>query len=183
VEYVRSQGYTSPRILNHIYRFLGGNIAAIKICNPAGSNPGGYCKNTLDRIGVAYNMPSQAQNGTFEVCDSDPMDIPGVYTSNGQTLTYVQPAESLGPISTIPYQPRVPASSNCVTYQSSALYTDFLSLATATGAKATATGATGTRAGTASVASSTSRSNGAGALTVSLFSSILGVAFAVAFLA
>jgi hypothetical protein len=130
-------------------------------------------------------MPNNAQKGLFEVCDSDPMDIPGVYTLNGQTLTYTQPPESLGPITTVPYQPRVPASSNCVTYQSSALYTDFLSLATATGAssKATAGSGTGTRAGTASVASSTSGSNGAGALTVSLFPSILGVAFAVAFLA
>jgi hypothetical protein len=44
---------------------------------------------TLDRIGMAYNMPNgNAKDGTFEVCDSDLMELPGVYTSNGQTLTY-----------------------------------------------------------------------------------------------
>ena len=135
-------------------------------------------------------MPNQAQNGTFEVCDTDPMDIPGVYTSGGQTLSYSQPAESLGPITTVPYTPRIPASSNCKTYQSSAIYTDFQNLAaatpTASGSKATGapgSGSSGTRSGSAAVASSTTKSNGAGAITISLFSTILGVAFSVAFLA
>jgi hypothetical protein len=163
----------------------------MKICNPAGSNPAGYCQHTLDRIGLAYNMPNNAQDGVFEVCDTDPMDIPGVYTSGGQTLSYAQPAESLGAITSIPYTPRIPASSNCQTYQSSALFTDFLNLASATGtasgSKATITGSgsgnSGTRSGSAAVASATSGSNGAGTIAISLFSGILGVAFSVAFLA
>lgn len=164
---------------------MGGNILAIKICNPNGSNPTGYCQHTLDRIGVAYNMPNNAQNGTFEVCDTDPMDVPGIYTVNGQTSSYAQPPESLGAITSIPYTPRIPASSNCVTYQSSALYTELLAAPTGS---ATITGAgsgsgTGTRAGSGSVASSTSGSNGAGILTTSLLSSILGVAFSIALLA
>ncbi|KAI0245977.1 hypothetical protein BJV78DRAFT_1381944 [Lactifluus subvellereus] len=165
--------------------FVGGNTMAIKICDAKGSNPTGYCQHTLDRIGYQYNMPNNAKAGVFEMCDSDAMDIPGVYTVNGQTLSYAQPPESLGPITTIPYTARIPASSNCVTYQSSALYTDLQSLPTATGASsAMATGSgTGTRAGTASVASSTTGSNGAGILTISLFSSILGVAFSIALLA
>jgi hypothetical protein len=165
-------------------------MLGIKVCNPSGTNPAGYCQHTLDRIGLAYNMPNNAQNGTFEVCDTDPMEIPGVYTSGGQTLSYAQPPESLGPITSIPYTPVIPASSNCQTFQSSALYTDFLNLASATtsGSKPTNTGAAGgssSRTGSAAGASSTnpSGSNGAGVLTISLLSSILGVAFSVAFLA
>lgn len=37
-------------------------------------------------------------------------------------MTYTQPAESLGAINTMPYEPRVPASSNCVKFQSAQLY-------------------------------------------------------------
>ena len=161
---------------------------AMKVCNPNGPNPAGYCQHTLDRIGIAYNMPNNAQNGTFEMCDTDAMDIPGEYVVNGQTSSYAQPAESVS-IGTLPFTPRIPASSNCVTYQSSALYTDFKSLAASTtAASATATGAgkstaSGSRAGSAATSTSTSGSNGAGALTVSLFSGVLGVAFSIAFVA
>jgi hypothetical protein len=164
-------------------------MIGMKICNPSGPNPAGYCQHTLDRIGLAYNMPNNAQDQVFEVCDTDPMDIPGVYTSGGQTLSYAQPAESLGPITSIPYTPRIPASSNCQTYQSSALFSDFLNLpsATASGSKATITGSgsgnSGTRTGSGAVASATSGSNGAGTIAISLFSGIVGVAFSVAFLA
>jgi len=173
--------------------FVGGNITAIKICNPAGSNPAGFCRNTLDRVGIAYNMPNNAQDGVFEVCDSDTMDLPGVYVSNGQTITYSQPAESLGAITSVPYTPVVPSSSNCQTYQSSDLYSALASVAapTASGAAATSTptGKTtsGSRTNSGSPAASTSGSgsvsNGAGTVTISLFSSIIGVAFSVAFLA
>ena len=162
-------------------RFVGSNMLGIKICNPTGTNPAGYCQHTLDRIGLPYNMPNQAQNGTFEMCDTDPMDIPGVYTSAGQTLSYAQPPESLGPITSIPYTARVPASSNCQTYQSTALYTDFLSLSPST--TAAGSQSTGTSAGSAKGVTPTKASSGAGALTISLFSGILGVAFSVAFLA
>ena len=165
-------------------------MVALKLCDPRTPDAAQieYCRNTLDRLGTEYNMPNNAQNGTFEVCDSADMDPPGVYVSNGQTITYSQPAESLGPITSVPYTPTVPASSNCVTYQSSALYTDFASLATPTsGSKSAANGAgkggSGSLTGTASVASSTSASNGAGSLTISLFSSLLGVAFSITFLA
>jgi len=170
--------------------FVGGNMVGVKICNPNGTNPAGYCQHTLDRIGLVYNMPNQAQNGTFEVCDTDPMQVPGVYTSGGQTLSYAQPPESLGPITSIPYTPVVPSSSNCQTYQSTAIYTDFANLASATTAASnptnTGAGGSSSRTGSAVGSSSTgssSGSNGAGALSISLFSSILGVAFSVAFLA
>ena len=169
-------------------RFIGANVSATKICNPAGTNPLGYCLNTLDRLGIAYNMPNNAQDGVFEVCDSDTMQLPGVYVSNGQTLTYTQPDESLGPITTVPYTPTVPSSSNCQTFQSTDLYTDTISgYSTTTSASSptgkVVSGSSGTRTGSSSPASSTSGSNGAGVVTISLFSTILGVAFSVAFLA
>jgi len=182
------QNGTTPLQYPWWTEFIGGNIMAMKVCNPNGPNPSGYCQHTLDRIGIAYNMPNNAQNGTFEMCDTDPMDIPGEYVVNGQTSSYAQPAESVS-IGTLPFTPRIPASSNCVTYQSSALYTDFKSLAASTTASsATATGAgknsaSGSRAGSAATSTSTSGSNGAGALTVSLFSGVLGVAFSIAFVA
>jgi len=171
--------------------FVGGNITALKICNPAGSNPAGFCRNTLDRVGIAYNMPNNAQDGVFEVCDSDAMDLPGVYVSNGQTITYSQPAESLGAITSVPYTPTVPSSSNCQTYQSSDLFSALASVAAptasgATAATSTPTGQTsGSRTNSGSPAKSTSGSvsNGADAVAISLFSSIIGVAFSVAFLA
>lgn len=168
--------------------FIGGGVVGIKICNPQGTNPAGYCQHTLDRIGLPYNMPHAAKNGTFEVCDSDLMNIPGVYVSGGQTLSYAQPPESLGPIASIPYTPVIPSSSNCQTYQSSQLYTDFASLAasTKTGASASPTGSGASRAGSASTANPTqgsNSSNGAGSVMISLFTSIVGVAFSVVFLA
>ena len=180
---------TSWSTANLASRFIGGGMIGIKICNPTGTNPVGYCQHTLDRIGLAYNMPATPTNGTFEVCDSDLMDIPGVYTSNGQTLSYSQPDESLGPITTIPYTPRIPSSSNCQTYQSTDLFkvtTGFpttTATSSPTSGAAKVSGSSGTRTGSSSPASSTSGSNGAGTVAVSLFSSILGVAFSVAFLA
>jgi hypothetical protein len=172
-------------MLTSFSRFIGGGVVGMKICNPKGTNPAGYCQHTLDRIGLPFNMPNAARNGTFEVCDSGLMDIPGVYTSGSQTLSYAQPAESLGPITSIPYTPRTPSSSNCQTYKSSDLFTDFASLAAhTTGASsAVPTGSGASRAGTGSSANPTSGSNGAGSVTVSLFTGILGVAFSVAFLA
>jgi len=103
--------------------FMGGNSFCLKACDPAGPNAARFCEHIYDRIGCAYNSPNSAQNGTFEACDGDNQDYPGIYTDpSGQVQTYTQPPESLGVISTMPYQPRVPASSNCVTYTSSAIY-------------------------------------------------------------
>ncbi|VDB84029.1 unnamed protein product [Peniophora sp. CBMAI 1063] len=122
-------GGSAPHQVIEWTNFMGGSQFCIKICDPAGKNPGGFCQNRLDRIGCAYNMPSKytvnnAGPGEFESCASDDMDIPGEYVVNGQTLSYSQPPESAGPITSIPYSPRVPASSNCVATASAALYTD-----------------------------------------------------------
>jgi hypothetical protein len=110
---------------------MGSNQFCIKICNPSGANPEGYCQHKLDRLGCSYNAPSKftvdggsADTGVFETCNSDNMDIPGEYVQNGQTRSYAQPPESAGPIKTVPYEPRIPATSNCVQTASTALYTD-----------------------------------------------------------
>jgi hypothetical protein len=167
--------------------FLGGNITAAKICNDADgpAESAGWCRNTLDRLGVSYNMPNNAQDGVFEVCDSDPGEMPGVYTSNGQVITYTQPAESLGPITTVPYTPVVPSSSNCQTYQSSDLFPNLPTITSsgASSATPTPTGSGGSRTSSGSPASSTTGSNGASAVTISLLSTILGVGVSVMFLA
>jgi hypothetical protein len=154
---------------------------ALKVCNPNGPNPAGYCQHTLDRIGIPYNMPNNAKNGTYEVCDSDAMQIPGEYVANGTTSSYAQPAETVT-IGTLPYTPIVPSSSNCVTYKSSDLYTSYPSLFPSTAGASSPTGTGLSKSGSPS-ATGTSGSNGAGVLTFSLFSSILGVAFSVTFLA
>jgi hypothetical protein len=178
------------------HNFMGGNIFCIKACDPAGPNAADFCQHIYDRIGCLYNAPNDAQNGTFTSCDGDDQDYPGIYTSNGVVMTYTQPPESLGAISTMPYQPRVPASSNCVTFASSALYTDAAAVATSTAkasgsqqtgllpsVTATGTGAKVTGSSTGSAPAAGSTDSGAGALGISLLSSVFGVGFAVTFLA
>ncbi|TEB19657.1 hypothetical protein FA13DRAFT_1801996 [Coprinellus micaceus] len=110
----------------------------------------------------------------------DNQDFPGIYTENGVVMTYTQPAESLGAISTMPYQPKVPASSECSTFTSSVVYTGLPSptKALVTGSS-TATGTSGAAAtgtskgagsagssstGTAKAASATGTDNGSSEL-------------------
>ncbi|KAF7776582.1 hypothetical protein Agabi119p4_4975 [Agaricus bisporus var. burnettii] len=181
---VYSKNFTSDGLPTQVpdwNLFIGGGGFCMKICDPADPNAARYCENRLDRIGCAYNLPSNAQTGTFEVCEGDNMEFPGVYTSNGATLTYAQPAESLGPITTVPYTPVVPSSSNCVTYTSAQIYTDLVapSGATSSGASGSAPTAAGQSTSTATGrgAGSTDSPNDASALAVSGIS-LLGVVFA-----
>lgn len=139
--------------------FMGGNAFCLKICNPKGTNPAGYCQHIYDRIGCSYNAPSSNQAGTFEKCDSDSMELPGQYVSNGQTVTYYQPPESLGPITTVPYTVAIPKSSNCVQYQSSDLY--FAPAATSSVASSSSAAPTGSSAAGASHSTSHSGSSSA----------------------
>ncbi|KAF5359822.1 hypothetical protein D9756_003652 [Leucocoprinus leucothites] len=165
------------------HNFMGGNSFCFKACDPRGPNAAQYCEHRLDRIGCAFNAPNNAQNGTFESCKGDNQDFPGVYTENGQVMTYSQPPESLGAITTMPYTPRVPASSECTTYTSSSIYTglptptiDVAGLATGTAAA----GASGSRTGSAAGAKNTT--NSASTLALSSFG-LLGVVFSALFLA
>ena len=67
--------------------FIGGGQMCIKLCKPTSPDRAALCLNTYDRVGLMYNCPNQAQNGTFEICDSENQDPVGTYTSNGQVLT------------------------------------------------------------------------------------------------
>jgi hypothetical protein len=169
------------------HNFMGGSVFCFKICDPAGANAANYCQHIFDRIGCAYNAPNNAKNGTFESCQGDNQDFPGVYTdSTGQIQTYTQPPESLGAISSIPYTPKVPASSNCVTYTSSVLYASLptSSVPSSSGHSSTVH-SSGTKTGTtgpSNTGSTSSSSNSAGsptALALTSLTSLLGVAFAV----
>jgi len=120
--------------------FLGGNVFCIKVCNPASPNAAQLCLNTYDRIGCAYNMPANynALNGTFQSCLGDDQLPVGTYVANGITSTYQQPAEGLGPITSIPYTAAIPASSSCTPFSSADLYLAGKSLASVSSASASA---------------------------------------------
>jgi cobalamin biosynthesis Mg chelatase CobN len=66
-------------------------------------------------------MPAAYEDDVFLECDSDLQDEVGTYTLSGSTYTWSQPT-SLPATSTLPWTPRVPSSSNCVTYQSADLF-------------------------------------------------------------
>ncbi|KAJ3566071.1 hypothetical protein NP233_g7234 [Leucocoprinus birnbaumii] len=165
------------------HNFMGGNFFCFKACDPSRPNAAQYCQHIYDRIGCAYNAPNNAQNGTFETCEGENQDFPGVYTENGAVMTYTQPPESLGAITTMPYTARIPASSNCVTHTSSVLYTG---LPTPTidvvAASASGASASGSRTGSAPGSKSTGGSNGASTITLSSVG-ILGVVLSALFLA
>jgi hypothetical protein len=105
------------------HNFMGGGQFCLKACDPSRPNAANYCQHIYDLIGCAYNAPASYADGVFDSCLGDSQDFPGVYTgANGVVSTYSQPPESLGPISTMPYQPKIPATSSCTNYSSAALY-------------------------------------------------------------
>jgi hypothetical protein len=168
--------------------FMGGGIFCFKACDPAGANADKFCLNTYDRIGCLYNAPNNAQNGSFTSCDGDDQDYVGIYTdSAGVVQTYVQPPESLGAISTMPYQPKVPASSNCITYSSAQLYASAASdtvFSTSHLPTTTPHSSGSSKTGSGSSSSSTgSSSSGVATVVASTMTTILGVAVAVVFFA
>ncbi len=134
----------------------------MKLCFNNVTSPD-YCENTFDLLGCAYNMPSNNTAGEFVKCDGDLQDPVGTYTgADGKTSTWSQPS-SLPATSTLPWTPRVPASSNCVTYKSEDLFG-----AASTGASTTS-GSKGSKTSsgagaTGSVSASGSPSSGAARL-------------------
>ncbi|CAE6391635.1 unnamed protein product [Rhizoctonia solani] len=132
------------------HNFMGANQFCLKACDPTDPDDDKYCEHIFDRIGCKYNAPAAYKDGVFESCQGENQDFPGIYTNAaGQVVTYTQPPESAGPINSIPYEPRIPASSNCVTFQSTALYAAASSASSASGSSS------GTRTAT-TVPSSTS---------------------------
>jgi hypothetical protein len=135
---------------------MGSNTFCFKACDHTKSNDAHYCEHVFDRIGCAYNAPNNAQNGTFESCEGDNQDFPGVYTQNGQVFTYTQPPEALGAIGALPYTARVPASSNCVQMTSSAIYTGLPKV----GAAASSVSVTGSGSSSKQTAGSATQTGG-----------------------
>ncbi|KAK2463759.1 hypothetical protein APHAL10511_004252 [Amanita phalloides] len=184
---VFSQAYTPGQWeqISEWNNFMGANTFCFKACDPSVAGSRKYCQNIYDRIGCAYNIPSNAQNGTFEVCQGDNQDPPGIYTSNGVVMTYTQPPESLGPITTMPYTPVVPASSSCTQYQSSSLYTAIATVsppgATSTASGSGSSGAKPSGSGSGSGSKGSGSSNGATTLAISGLS-FMGVVFSALFL-
>jgi hypothetical protein len=166
--------------------FIGSDSFCFKACDPAGANAADFCEHIYDRIGCTFNMPNQARNETFEACKGENQDYPGIYTENGAVMTYTQPGEGIEPNPT--YTPKMPASSECVTYISSEL---FAALPTPTGAAPTGSpsgsgsgsspsGGSGTR--TSGGANPTQSEEGAAMrLSISAFS-IAAIMFSVVFL-
>ncbi|GAA94882.1 uncharacterized protein L969DRAFT_47163 [Mixia osmundae IAM 14324] len=128
--------------------FLGNDHFCLKACRPGGDDYR-LCEHIYDRIGARYNCLAETPEDYFETCQGENQEYPGVYTSDGQVYTYTQPPESLGPITSIPYTPVLPASSNCVTMTSSLIFT---------AAAAIASSASASSASRASVASASSAS-------------------------
>ncbi|GAA5884632.1 hypothetical protein JCM16303_003691 [Sporobolomyces ruberrimus] len=144
------------------HNFMGGGQFCLKACDPSYELGYAMCEHIFDRIGCKYNAPADynALPSSFTSCQGDDQLYPGIYVENGATKTYTQPPESLGVISTIPYEPFTPSSSSCSTYQSSELYTAAAALATSSSSAASSS-ATTTSGASSSGSSSGSQSSGA----------------------
>ena len=164
--------------------FIGGGAFCFKACDPARENRTHHCEHIYDRIGCVYNDPNNARDGVFEACLADSADWPGVYTAaNGSVMTYTQPE---GPITTVTYTPRIPASSSCVSLTSSVV---FAGLPTATGSsvRSSTSGLSSTRrtgSSTGAVPTPTAGSSTSDGMVIAISGvSILGVVFSALFLA
>ncbi|KAJ6499719.1 hypothetical protein C8R47DRAFT_971354 [Mycena vitilis] len=187
------------------HNFMGGGQFCFKVCDPSNEDAPRFCEHKYDRIGCEYNVPNNAQNGTFESCLGDVQDFPGIYTSEGEVVTYQQPRASLGVVDSMPYQPKVPQSSSCTQYSSAQLFSALATITSAASSSGTTPtnsatgptagenssptgavrkgGGTATMIATSTVGGGAISTGGADALRAGLLSSLLGVAVAVVFLA
>lgn len=139
--------------------FVGSGTFCYKACDPSGPNAARLCEHVYDRVGCTYNAPADyaAINGTFTDCQGDNQLPVGVYVGeNGQTSTWQQPPESLGPITTVPYTPSIPASSQCSTHSSAQLYTQLAAYQSSVSPSAASSAATSAPTGASSGAATTS---------------------------
>lgn len=137
-------------------QFVGSGVFCFKACDPAGDRAAELCEHRYDRVGCSYNAPADygSINGTFTSCQGDDQLPVGQYVSDGRTITWEQPAESLGEITTIPFTASIPATSQCSTYSSDQLYTNMASYASKSGTtSAASSGATSPARSGASAAS------------------------------
>jgi hypothetical protein len=82
---------------NEWHNFNGGNQFCFKACDSRGPNAAELCQHIYDTQGCGFNAPSNARDGVFESCAGDNQAPPG----QGQA---------------------VPASSQCSTFASTAIY-------------------------------------------------------------
>ncbi|EJD45984.1 hypothetical protein AURDEDRAFT_113884 [Auricularia subglabra TFB-10046 SS5] len=147
------------------HNFIGGGTFCFKACDPNGANPVGLCQHIFDRIGCTYNAPAAYTDGVFLSCLGEDQDPVGIFTgADGVVSTYKQPAESLGAITSVPYNPRIPATSSCTTFTSSLLYSGLPGAAptgTTGGSSGSAAGSkpTGTNSGSSGSGGSNSGSS------------------------
>ncbi|CCA70590.1 hypothetical protein PIIN_04527 [Serendipita indica DSM 11827] len=169
------------------HNFMGGSAFCLKACDPSRPNAARLCEHVFDRIGCQYNAPAAYAPNVFESCLGDSQDFPGVYTgANGVVSTYSQPPESLGAITAIPYTPRIPASSSCTPYTSSAIYTAnpsaSISTSTSSSSSTSRTGTTSRSTSTRTVTPSSTSTPGAGFVSakaspvLALFAALAGFA-------
>jgi len=167
-QFTQNQSYT--QVIEWI-DFIGAGYFCLKMCNPDDPNAASLCNHIYDEIGCTYNALADyaAINNTYTVCDSDDMEPPGVFTTDGTVTTWFQP--QTGAV-VPPYTPTIPASSNCVTYSSAQLFASAASdsavssatttgTAKPTGSSGSGSGSTSSRSGSGSTPSAT----GNGALT------------------
>jgi len=99
----------------HWTQFIGSDHFCLRLCQPGSYNATLNCEHIYDRIGCQYNMPHDVQEeGEFEVCYGE-LGLPAgrYYDDFGNLQTYTQPPVEAGPITTVPYTPMTPSSSNC----------------------------------------------------------------------
>lgn len=162
---------------------MGGGVFCLKACDPSGPDAAHYCEHIYDRIGCKYNAPAAYQDGVFLSCLGANQDFPGIYTgSDGVVTTYQQPPESLGAISSMPYEPKIPATSSCTTFTSAQLYANApaatinsTSLGVTSAAPNTRAATTKTSTGTQASASSTGTSAAARGASVGAVGSLAAV--------
>ncbi|GAA6027411.1 hypothetical protein JCM8097_007842 [Rhodosporidiobolus ruineniae] len=138
--------------------FVGAGTFCLKLCDPSVTSPN-YCENKYDLLGCSYNMPAAYEDKVFLECDADLQDVVGTYTgSDGKTTTWSQPTE-LAADATVPWTPRVPSSSNCVTHTSADLFPATLLGYQSTSAPSSSGGSSGSKSGSASGAANTGGSS------------------------
>lgn len=151
-----SSSDTPTQVIEWSY-FVGSGVFCFKACDPAGDRAAELCEHRYDRVGCTYNAPADYSsiNGTFSSCQGENQLPVGQYVSDGRTVTWEQPPESLGEISTIPFTPSVPATSQCSTHDSSSLFTNLASYYSSASPNAA-----GTTSAAASAATGASTSGG-----------------------
>ncbi|KAF9534068.1 hypothetical protein CPB83DRAFT_845045 [Crepidotus variabilis] len=82
---------------NEYHNFMGSNQFCLKACDPTKGHAADYCQHIYDTQGCGFNAPSNAKDGVFESCAGDSQAFPGAGVA-------------------------VPASSQCSTFASTAIY-------------------------------------------------------------